>query len=233
VHQTTDYLILGAMEAEVAEVLRHAVLLRTDAWCGFDFHHVLLFGKNCIVVKCGVGKVFAAMVTQHGIDAYSPSAVVFSGVAGALSPVLDIGDVIVSRDLVQHDVDGRALGFVRGQLLYTDLKIFTADPALVAKAMSTNLEGPTLHLGRILSGDQFMTRHDIEAHHHLTEEMGGDAVEMEGAALAQVCHLNQVPYVVIRSISDKADGEAVKDFSAFLPVVARNSYAVLRTLMTG
>lgn len=228
-----DFLLMGAMEAEVFEVLRHAVVLRSDLWAGFEFHHVTLLGRRCVVVKCGIGKVFAAMVTQHAIDAYKPQAIVFSGVAGGLSVKLNIGDVVVSRDLIQHDVDGLALGFERGRLLYTDLKVFTADAELVSKAMSANLEGPGLHLGRILSGDQFMTRREIESHGYLTGELAGDAVEMEGAALAQVCHLNRIPFVVIRSISDKADGEAVHDFGAFLPVVARNSYAVLRAVLTG
>ncbi len=228
-----DFLLIGAMEAEVHELLRHAVVLREENWSGFDFYHVTVFGKSCVAVKCGIGKVFAAMVSQHAIDAFKPRAVVFSGVAGALNPRLDIGDVIVSRDLIQHDVDGRALGFERGRLLYTDLKIFAADADLVSRAMGASLEGPALHLGRILSGDQFMTRSDIASHSYLTEELAGDAVEMEGAAVAQVCHLNRVPFVVIRSISDKADGEAVQDFGAFLPVVARNSYAVLRAVLSG
>jgi adenosylhomocysteine nucleosidase len=228
---TIAFALLGAMEAEVAEVLRHSVLLYQETWAGFTLHHVSLFGRRCVVIRSGVGKVFAAMVTQYLIDQYHPLAMVFTGVAGALNPKLEIGDVVISRDLIQHDVDGRLLGFERGRLLYSDLKIFVANTDLRQNAMSAQLEGPNLFEGRILTGDQFMSRTTLESQDHLIEELQGDAVEMEGAAMAQVCVLNQVPFLVVRTISDRADGEAVHDFNAFLPVVARNSYAVLRAIL--
>jgi adenosylhomocysteine nucleosidase len=229
--ETIDFALIGAMEAEVAEVLRHALILREDVWSRFTLYHVSLFGRRCVVVRCGVGKVFAAMVAQHLIDAFQPRHMVFTGVAGCLNPAFEIGDVVISRDLMQHDVNGQPLGFPRGQLLYTDLQVFSADANLIHSAMQAQLEGPNLHLGRILTGDQFMSRESLEAHAYLTAEMAGDAVEMEGAAMAQVCHLHAVPFLVVRTLSDRADGEAVKDFTAFLPIVARNSYAVLRAIL--
>jgi adenosylhomocysteine nucleosidase len=227
-----DFAIIGAMEAEVVEVLRHAVVLNEETWSQFVLYHVTLFGRRCVVIRCGVGKVFAAMVTQFLIDTYHPRHILFTGVAGCLNPEYDIGDVVISRDLVQHDVDGRALGFSRGQLLYTDFKVFSADADLIHRAMQAELEGPNLYLGRILTGDQFMSRETVSSHEYLTGEMAGDAVEMEGAAMAQVCHLQQIPFLVVRTLSDRANGEAVHDFTAFLPVVARNSYAVLRAVLS-
>jgi 5'-methylthioadenosine/S-adenosylhomocysteine nucleosidase len=189
-------------------------------------------GKQAILVKSGIGKVFSALVSQHLIDAYSPSAMIFTGVAGALNPAYEIGDVVVSRDCIQHDVDGLALGFSRGNILYTDLKVFAADAALAAAALSATADGHKIHSGRILTGDQFMTRDEINHHRYLMDELHGDAVEMEGGAMAQVCAVNGLPYVVVRTISDRADGDAVHDFNRFLPVVARNSYAIVRHILS-
>jgi 5'-methylthioadenosine/S-adenosylhomocysteine nucleosidase len=219
------------MDAEIAEFLAHSEVLRRDEWNGFAFHAIRLEGRDAVLAKCGIGKVFAALVSQHLIDTYSPSGMLFTGVAGALNPAYDIGDVVVSRDCVQHDVDGRALGFARGHLLYTDLKVFAADRALARLAAAAPAAGHRVHTGRILTGDQFMTRDEINHHRYLMEELAGDAVEMEGGAMAQVCAVNRVPFAVIRTISDRADGDAVHDFNRFLPTVARNSFAIARYVL--
>jgi 5'-methylthioadenosine/S-adenosylhomocysteine nucleosidase len=225
--------ILGAMEAEIAEFLAHAESLGRVDWRGFVFHRVRLAGQEAVLVKSGIGKVYSALVSQHLIDAFAPGALLFTGVAGALNPAYAIGDVVISRDCLQHDVDGRALGFSRGRLLYTDCTDFPADPALVRLAMSARVEGHKLWEGRILTGDQFLTRDEINHHRYLLDELAGDAVEMEGGAMAQVCAVNGVPYVVIRTISDRADGDAVHDFNRFLPEVARNSFAIVRHILAG
>lgn len=224
--------VLGAMDAEIAEFLSHAENLARTEWRGFVFHTVRLEGKEAVLVKSGIGKVYAALVSQHLIDAFSPSCLIFTGVAGALNPAYDIGDVVISRDCMQHDVDGRALGFARGNLLYTELSAFAADPSLAQLALSARADGHKIHSGRILTGDQFMNRDEIGHHRYLMDELKGDAVEMEGGAMAQVCAVNGIPYLVIRTISDRADGDAVPDFQRFLPVVARNSYAVLRHILS-
>ena len=224
--------IMGAMDEEITEFLAHAELLERIEWKGFLFHRVRLEGKDAVLVKSGIGKVYSALVSQRLIDAFAPSALIFTGVAGSLNPAYDIGDVVISRDCIQHDVDGRALGFARGNILYTDLKVFTAAPALAAAALSANAAGHRIHSGRILTGDQFMTRDAIDHHRYLMEELHGDAVEMEGGAMAQVCAVNGIPFVVVRTISDKADGEAVQDFNRFLPEVARNSFAIVRHILS-
>lgn len=223
--------ILGAMDAEIAEFLAHSELLRREEWKGFVFYAIRLEGREAVLAKCGIGKVFAALVSQHLIDAYAPSRMLFTGVAGALNPAYDIGDVVVSRDCMQHDVDGRALGFARGNLLYTDLKVFAADETMARLAAAAPANGHRIHTGRILTGDQFMNRDEIDHHRYLMEEMAGDAVEMEGGAMAQVCAVNQVPFLVVRTISDRADGDAVHDFNRFLPVVAHNSFAIARHVL--
>jgi 5'-methylthioadenosine/S-adenosylhomocysteine nucleosidase len=224
--------ILGAMDAEISEILDHAEQLEHVEWRGFDFHRIRMEGREAILVKCGVGKVFSALVSQHLIDTYLPSSLIFTGVAGALNPAYEIGDVVISRDCLQHDVDGRALGFARGNLLYTDLRVFTADPFLRDAALSAQADGHAIRAGRILTGDQFLTRDEINHHRYLMDELQGDAVEMEGGAMAQVCAVNGLPFVVVRTISDRADGDAVQDFNRFLPVVARNSCAIVRHILS-
>lgn len=225
--------ILGAMDAEIAEFLSHAETIAREEWRGFAFHRVRMEGREAVLVKCGVGKVFAALVSQHLIDTYAPSCLVFTGVAGSLNPAYEIGDVVVSRDCIQHDVDGLALGFTRGNLLYTEYKVFAADGELARLALSAPANGHRIHSGRILTGDQFMTRDEINHHRYLIEEMAGDAVEMEGGAMAQVCAVNGLPFVVVRTVSDRADGDAVHDFTRFLPVIAKNSYAVVKRILDG
>ena len=233
---STRVAIIGAMEEEVAEFLAHASHTRTVEKPHFKVHEAELFGTPVVIVKCGVGKVFAALITQYLADHYSLSAVISTGVAGGLAPGLSIGDVVVSRDCIHHDMDVRALGFVRGHIPFTDFRIFWGDEALLAKALGTRLEsGPNSNhkvaAGRILTGDQFISGARHETHGHLTEELEGDAVDMESAAIAQVCFINGIPFLSVRTLSDKADGTAHVDFNAFLPEIVRNSFAVVREIL--
>jgi 5'-methylthioadenosine/S-adenosylhomocysteine nucleosidase len=142
------------MEEEVAEFLAHAEDVRESGSGAFRVHLAALSGVPAVIVKCGVGKVFAAMIAQHIIDRYSPEALISTGVAGGLSPALSIGDVVVSRDCAHHDMDARALGFALGHIPYSDLRFFEADAALTARALSVRLaSGHKVVAGRILTGD--------------------------------------------------------------------------------
>lgn len=226
--------ILGAMDAEISEFLAHATLIEKIQWHEFVFYKIKLHQTEIVIAKCGVGKVFSALVSQRLIDTFNPRCLIFTGVAGALNPDYQIGDVVISRDCMQHDVDGKALGFNRGHILYTDYKVFTADVSLKNAALTNTAlkqKGHQIWEGRILTGDQFMTRENIFQHQYLTEELLGDAVEMEGAAMAQVCAVNHLPFLLIRTISDKADGNAVENFNQFLPVIAQNSFSVVESIL--
>ena len=223
--------IVGAMDSEITLYLEHSELINETVWGDFVFYEVLLDGNECVVCKSGIGKVLATMVCQKLIDLYKPSSILFTGVAGALNPTLDIGDVVVSRDCIQHDIDGRPLGFERGQILFSDKKVFVADETLINLAMKVQVDGHNLIEGRILTGDQFFTHSDIESHKYIIDEMKGDCIEMEGAAIAVVCTSNEVPFVIVRTMSDKANGDAVEDFNKLHHLVAGNSYAIVKQLL--
>ncbi len=226
--------IMGAMEEEIQEFLSHAQVSKTIEWNIFRIYEANLLDVPVVVIQCGVGKVFASLIAQHLIDEYHPSAVISTGVAGALSKQLHIGDVVVSRDCLQHDMDARPIGFERGRIPFTDLRFFKADEKLAALALSADLESDhKIISGRILSGDQFISGDRETSHGHLTGELGGDAVDMESAAIAHVCAVNGTSFVSIRTISDHADGSAHVDFTSFLPVIAANSFHVIKEVLSG
>ncbi len=128
-------------------------------------------------------------------------------------------------------MDVQALGFSRGTIPYTDYRVFAADDKLRTIASEVRLSRKKIMEGRILTGDQFMTEKETKRRKYLTEDLKGDAIEMEGGAVAMVCTLNRVPFLVVRTISDKADGTAPKDFNRFMPVVAKNSFKVVSSLV--
>jgi 5'-methylthioadenosine/S-adenosylhomocysteine nucleosidase len=220
------FAIIGALDAEIDEYVKHLKDLKTNRWKQFVFYEGHFARKRVVICKSGVGKVFAALTTQKVIDTYNPALIIFTGVAGALNTKLQVGDIVVADDCVQHDLDARELGFPRGAIPYTGHRFFHSDKHLKSLAMSA----PTQHAmyeGRILTGDQFLTQSVLKGYEYLTEELQGDAVEMEGASVGQVCTVNEVPFLVIRTISDKADENASIHFNEFLPVVAKNSFQMV------
>jgi len=229
------HVIIGAMVEEVEGFLDHAVVDRVVDRGAFHVHEAVMCDVPVAIIKCGVGKVFAAMITQHVIDAYAPAAVISTGVAGGLSPALSIGDVVVSRDCLHHDLDTSALGFPRGRIPYTDYRFFAGDDTLVRLAVAADLGDRTHKLvaGRILTGDQFIHGDRATTHAYLTGELQGDAVDMESAAIAQVCTVNRTPFVSVRTLSDLADGSADVDYMKFLPQVARNSFHIVKAVLEG
>lgn len=225
--------IIGSMDPEIEHYLKRSEATVEKKWNDFTFYEALLDGKETVIVKSWPGKVFAAMVCEKLIDEYRPRAMICTGVAGALNRKLEIGDIVLSADCMQHDVDVQALGFMRGALPYTEYRIFKADKKLLNLARKTRLKGKKIIEGRILTGDQFITSREMNDHKYLIEEMEGDAIEMEGGSIAQVCTLNKLPFLIVRTVSDKADGRAVEDFNKFLPIVARNSYSVVKNILAG
>lgn len=223
--------IIGAMREEIDMLRGRLQDAATETHAGIAYTRGVLHGRNVVVCKSGVGKVNAAVCAQILIDRFDAGAIWFTGVAGALDPALDIGDIVISESAVHHDMDVTALGFPRGVIPYQDTSEFPADPALVRLALEA---GERLYPGRcrpgkVLSGDQFVA--DRATVRKLREELGGACTEMEGAAVAQTCFMNGVPFVIIRSMSDRADGAAPDNFAAFVVQAAERSVALVEEML--
>jgi len=226
--------IIGAMAVEVEGLLEKMNIDDIQTIGGMVFYTGEIAGKKAVVARCGVGKAHAAMCTQAMIISFPVTAVINLGVAGAIDNMLNIGDVVVSSDLVHHDMSTGTSGGAAGQVPGLDVLAFTADNELVKSAISaynTVFEDGTgkAHNGRIASGDQFVD--NMPQRQQIFDSFGALCVEMEGAAIAQVCYLNQIPFVVIRAISDKADGSAEVDFLEFVAQSAENSAKVVMEMM--
>ncbi|AZN42108.1 5'-methylthioadenosine/adenosylhomocysteine nucleosidase [Paenibacillus albus] len=218
--------IIGAMVEEIELLHKHVEKTGSFVKAGIEYVEGTLHGRQVVFCKSGVGKVNAAVCTQLLVDA-GVECVLFTGVAGAVDPSLNIGDIVVSTSCMQHDMDVTALGFARGQIPFQDVWEFEAAPDLVELATNAaeKLFPGRSAKGKVLSGDQFVSsRETVKALH---DELNGACTEMEGAALAQVCVMNDVPFVVIRSMSDKADGSAHVNFAEFTVQASVNSHSII------
>lgn len=220
--------IIGAMDEEIVHFKKVMEDITMKKKAGITFYEGSLHGKKIVVCKCGVGKVNASICTQILIDTFHAKHIIFTGVAGAVDPLLNIGDIVISTDAMYHDMDATPLGFKKGEIPFTDVSIFPADEFLRSLAYRVSKEmtdGYQVKFGRILSGDQFIA--DRTKVNELYETFHGTCTEMEGAAVAHVCYLNEVPFVIIRSISDKADGSADVNFQQFVKLASLHSYKIV------
>jgi adenosylhomocysteine nucleosidase len=224
--------IIGAMEEEVAVLKKEMELEEIVTVASMEFCKGLLCGKDVVVVRSGIGKVNAAVCTQILIDRFGADVIINTGVAGSLDAKIDIGDMVVSTDLVEHDMDTTAFGDPLGQVPRMDTFSFPADVELVKKAVLANEEAnPDIKTftGRIVSGDQFVSSPDVKD--KLVENFGAKCTEMEGAAIAHVAYLNKVSCVIIRAISDKADNSASMDYPSFEKKAIEHSLRLVRNLL--
>ncbi|KYG26704.1 5'-methylthioadenosine/adenosylhomocysteine nucleosidase [Alkalihalobacillus trypoxylicola] len=220
--------IVGAMNEEIEQMKLDMQIEKEVIKADIKFYEGTLLGKPIVLCKSGVGKVNAALTTQILIDYFQVTSLIFTGVAGGLLEELDVGDIVISTSAMHHDIDGSPLGFQKGEIpMFEHSSDFTANSKLVEVATEAALELVVADVvkGRILSGDQFVANREKVL--TLREEFGGVCVEMEGAALAQVAYLNQVPFVIIRSISDKANGEASLSFADFTKLASKQSHDVV------
>jgi adenosylhomocysteine nucleosidase len=187
---------------------------------GFDFWLGSLGGADCVVARCGMGKVSAAAGVQRLIDEFAVTQLIVCGLAGGLQRELNIGDVVVGESFVQYDLDASPI-YPRYEVPGIGRDVFSADSALVAHAVAAagRIETtPAVYRGLVITGDQFVK--DDKRHELVRDFPSALCVEMEGAAIAQVCYLNDLPFVIIRVISDRADGSAPIDFKRFVNEVA-------------
>lgn len=224
--------IIGAMDSEVASLKDGMEIESTTTVTHMEFCQGTMDGKRVVVVKCGVGKVNAAICAQTLIREFGCTKIINTGVAGSLDNRMDIGDIVVSVDAVQHDYDCSPLGFKPGEILYTGLVAFPADEGLRSAAIdAVKNVAPDIKVfeGRVCSGDQFIaTPEQKEA---IVSVFGGLCSEMEGAAIAQVCDLNDTPFVIIRAISDKSDGSQTVEFEKFQASAAQHSARIVQYMV--
>ena len=208
--------IIGAMEEEVASLKQAMEVKETVERAAMTFVKGTLCGKDVVIVRSGIGKVNAGICAQILVDIFGVDTLINTGVAGSLDAQIDIGDIVISTDAVQHDMDVSALGDPVGQIPRLDTFAFEADKKLVELAKQVNEEvNPDIKTftGRVVSGDQFISGE--EKKDYLVNTFAGMCAEMEGAAIAQAAYLNKVSYVIIRAISDKADNSASMDYPTF------------------
>lgn len=222
--------IIGAMQIETQEICAQMQDTRTEIISGTTFVVGKLWNNDAVVATCGPGKVFAAVAAQTMILRYHPSYIVNVGVAGTLSPSLHVGNVAIATQTVQHDMDVTAFGSPLGMVSKIDVVYFDCDKRLVEACRQAADELGICHQeGVITTGDQFISAQAKKS--QLVEEFDGIACEMEGAAIGHVCYINDVPYLVIRAISDEADGSAPDNFADFAEDSAQKGVQLLAAMV--
>lgn len=224
--------IIGAMDEEVSRLKEKMQVKRIENKAGMEFFEGDLSGKDVVIVRSGIGKVNAGICTQILVDDFHVEAVINTGVAGSLRNEINIGDIVLSSDTLQHDMDATGFGYDPGVIPRMDNSVFVADKELLSIAESVNKEvNPEIEtfVGRVVSGDQFIS--DKEKKDYLIKQFSGYCTEMEGAAIAQACYVNKIPFLVIRAISDKADNSATMDYGEFEAKAIEHTVKLLTGMM--
>lgn len=224
--------IIGAMEDEVAELKKSMEIEEIVSTASFSFCRGKLSGKEVVVVRSGIGKVNAAVCAQILVDRFGADVIINTGIAGSLDAAIDIGDIVISTDAVEHDMDASIFGDPVGQIPRMDTFSFPADESLVKLAKEVNEKAnPDIHTwtGRIVSGDQFVS--SAEKKDQLIRLFDAKCTEMEGAAIAHTAYLNKISCVIIRAISDKADNSASVDYPTFEAAAIRHSVRLIQALV--
>ena len=208
--------IIGAMKAEVAQLKQEMNQPEVVTVAGMEFYRGTIGEKEVVVVQSGIGKVSAALCVQILADRFGVDGVVNTGIAGSLKAEINIGDLVLSTDAIQHDVDATNFGYPLGEIPQLGTLTFEADERLRSRAKKCCEEvNPDISVyeGRILTGDQFIC--DKNKKEWLSKTFNGSCTEMEGAAIAQAAYLNKIPFLIVRAISDKADDSASMDYPEF------------------
>ncbi|WP_028972821.1 5'-methylthioadenosine/adenosylhomocysteine nucleosidase [Spirochaeta cellobiosiphila] len=218
-------LIIGALSGEIKSLLLELEVKEKIQWKEFEWYVGVLCHKKVVIARSGVGKVLSTIVTQKLIDEYKPCAVLFTGIAGSLKSKYQMGDIIIGNSTMQHDIDATKFGYSKGHIPYTTYQVIPANEKLVLHAMTCEFDDVSLYQGLILSGDQFITEKENLL------EFDGDCVDMESAAVALTCYINDVPHLVIRSISDNSDGKNFPNMKKFLPQVSHRSHMLVKHII--
>ena len=226
--------IIGAMELEVEQLKKEMAVESVIKKAGMDFFEGTLSNVPVVVVRSGIGKVNAALCVQILADVFQVSHVINTGVAGSLNAKLDIGDILISRDALHHDMDTTIFGYQPGEVPQMGFREFKADERMMELAREAcEKANPDIHVmfGRVVSGDQFISSKEVKE--RLIAQFQGDCTEMEGASIAHGAYLNSLPFVIIRAISDKADDSAEMDYPTFETAAAKHSAALVKEMIKG
>ena len=224
--------IIGAMELEVESLKKEMTVSRVEKKAGMEFFEGVLNGASVVIVRSGVGKVNAALCVQLLADLFQVTHIINTGVAGSLNAKLDIGDILISTDALHHDVDATIFGYQPGEVPQLGVREFHADQRMAELAKEAcEKVNPDIHavLGRVVSGDQFISSREVK--NRLIQQFAGDCAEMEGAAIAHGAYLNEIPFVIIRAISDKADDSSEVEYPVFEAAAAKHSAALVKEMI--
>ncbi|MGN1433191.1 MAG: 5'-methylthioadenosine/adenosylhomocysteine nucleosidase, partial [Ruminococcus sp.] len=221
--------IICAMQIEADGIIALCENVKTKTEAKMKFTLGTLHGKDVCVVVCGVGKVNAAMCALMMIEKYKPDLVLNSGVAGSLSPIVGIGDIVVATKSVEHDMNGTALGDKQGEITFPDgnMMFFECDKqaSTLLAAICREIPDTKVAQGIIASGDIFVS--DRKQRFKINDRFGALACEMEGAAIGHVCVRCEVPYGIIRAISDDLDENKGMDFVKFCELASKKTVAAV------
>ena len=225
--------IIGAMEVEVETLKSKMTIKNTVKRASMEFFEGSIGNTAVVVVRSGIAKVNAGICVQILVDLFNVTHVINTGVAGSLDARINIGDIVLSTDACYHDVDATVFGYKKGEVPQLGTAAFTADSSLREKAKAAiKSTAPDLGVfeGRVCSGDQFISSGDVKD--SIKKDFDGMCTEMEGAAIAQGCYLNNIPFLIIRAISDKADGSDIVDYPVFEAKAAKDCAALVLEMIT-
>ena len=214
--------IIGAMEEEVSRLTAAMQEVEVISRASMDFYKGTLTGRDAVVVRSGIGKVNAGICTQLLVDLFRVDQVINTGIAGSLDAAIDIGDIVLSTDSLQHDMDAVAFGYEPGVIPRMPDSVFPADARLITLAKTACEQvNPEVHVftGRVVSGDQF-----------IADKVKKDYLIKQFHPLC-TAYLNKIPYLIIRAISDKADDSAHMDYPAFEAAAIEHTVRLVMALV--
>ena len=221
--------IIFAMKEELDALLDIVNVEKEYKIFELDFYECTIGNTNCVLCESGVGKINAARCTQILIDNMQVDYIINVGVAGGLKDYINIGDIVIGEKLAQHDFNitpfNHPMGYINEELgiyMYSNKK-------LVEKCQDIKLNNTNIYSGTIVSGDLFCTKEKHKA--NILKEFNADCVEMEGASIAQVCTLCNIPFIVIRSISDKPNGSNQIDYNEFVEASSKKIVEVIKIIL--
>ncbi len=224
--------IIGAMNEEIVSLIDMMKDKREILKFNISYHIGEINGKDIIVVKSGIGKVNATICTSILIECFKPDFLINVGVAGGLFDELIPGDIVIGKDLVQYDVDATCFGYKKGQVPGIPVVYFKADDSFIEKSVisASYLKNVKVLQGTIVTGDRFInSKEEVE---YLKNEFQGYACDMEGAAIAQTCFILNVPFVIIKSVSDNASTGARMEYDKFKQIAIKNSLTIISRLLS-